>query len=83
MSVQIKDRPLPTDVTLRVPVYRRQGIIASLVAAIAAFAANRRLRRAARRHRSGAAPPVPDWLREDLGLPPLPPRLPEWWEQRW
>ena len=81
------DRPLPTDITLRVPevprpagtIYRRQGVIASLVsAAFAPLVEWRGWRR--KRWRSGAEPPVPDWLREDVGLPPAPPRLPEWWE---
>jgi hypothetical protein len=26
----------------------------------------------------------PDDIRKDIGLPPLPPKLPDWWErQRW
>ena len=87
MSVQIKDRldpVLPTDITVRVPVaYRRQGVIASLFAGVIAVGANWRLDRAHKRHRSGYAPLPPHWLREDIGLPPLPPTLPEWWEQRW
>jgi len=62
------------------PVYRRKGILASLLSAVAAFLANLRLRRASRRYRSGKAPPVPEWLREDIGLEPLPPRLPDWWQ---
>jgi hypothetical protein len=87
MSVQTKDRidpVLPTDITVRVPTtYRKQGVSASLLGAIIAVGANWRLDRAHRRYRSGHAQPVPDWLRDDLGLPPLPPKLPEWWEQRW
>lgn len=80
------DPPLPTDITLRVPVvprrtaiYRHEGIIASLVSAVVAHLVDWRLRRKDRR-RSGASPPVPDWLREDVGLPPAPPRFPDWWE---
>jgi hypothetical protein len=88
MSVQIKDRVdnpvLPTDITLRVPaIARKPGNIASLLGAIIAVGANWRLDRAHRRYRSGRAPHVPDHLRDDLGLPPLPPKLPDWWEQRW
>jgi hypothetical protein len=87
MFVQSKDRidsVLPTDITLRVPnVYRRPGIVASLLIGIVAVGAKYRLDRAHRRHRSAYAPPVPAHLREDIGLPPLSPKLPEWWEQRW
>lgn len=79
---QVFDRPLPSDITLRVPVYRRRGVIASLIGALVAFRANRRLRWAARRHRSYRAPPIPDHLRADIGLPPQPQRLPNWWEQQ-
>jgi hypothetical protein len=87
MSVQTKGRidpALPTDITPRVPiVYRRQGGFASLLASIVAVGANYRLDRAHRRYRSGYAPPIPDYLREDIGLPPLPPTFHQWWEQRW
>ncbi|HHY50018.1 MAG TPA: hypothetical protein GYA10_09755 [Alphaproteobacteria bacterium] len=78
----INSRPLPTDVTPRQPIYRRQGIVAALLTALAVHAANRRLRQIARRFRRGTAPEIPNYLREDLGLPPLPPRLPSWWEIR-
>jgi hypothetical protein len=77
------DSPLPTDITHRVPVYRRKGIVASLVAAVVTLGANRRLSRASRRYRSGNSPPVPDYLRQDIGLSPLPPKLPDWWEKKW
>jgi hypothetical protein len=77
----LSDSALPSDVTLRAPAYRRKGIIAALVAAGAALLANRKLRRASHRYRSGRAPPVPDWLREDVGLPPLPRKFPDWWER--
>ena len=78
------DQPvLPTDITPRAPIRARQGIVASLVSALVALTANRRLRRASRRYRSGNSPPVPDYLREDVGLPPLPAPLPNWWERRW
>jgi hypothetical protein len=87
MSVQTKDRidpVLPSDVTPRVRTfYRRHGVIASLLASIVAVGANYRLDRAHGRYKSGYAPPVPDHLRQDIGLAPLPPKLPEWWEQRW
>lgn len=76
------DRPLPTDVTHRVPVYRRQGIIASLVARVLAELSGRRqLRRITRWYRAKAIDEeVPDHLREDVGLPPRPERLISWWE---
>ena len=86
MSVQLKDRAnepaLPTDITLRAPIYRRQGIIASLVASLAGLAANRRLKQLSRRYRTAGLPPVPDYLREDIGLPPLPPPITQWWEPK-
>lgn len=79
------DPPLPSDITLRVPVvyrqksiYRREGIVISLVSAFAAHLVDWRLRRKDR-SRSGASPPVPDWLREDVGLPPAPPKFLDWW----
>jgi len=74
------DRPLPSDITMRVPIYRRRGVIASLIGAIVSYRANRRLRWAAKRYRNYVAPEVPDHLRADIGLPPLPPRLPTRWE---
>lgn len=73
-------RPLPSDVTLRVPfTYRRRGIVASLLSAIGTWSANRRLDRA-RRGQELFPQEIPNWLREDLGLPPLPPRIRLWWE---
>ncbi len=87
MSVQTKGRidpVLPTDITPRVPVVtRRQGAFASLLASIVAVGANYRLDRAHGRYKSGYAPPIPDYLRQDIGLPPLPPKIHQWWEQRW
>ena len=73
-------RPLPTDVTLRVPaIYRRRGIIASLFSVIGTWLANRRLDRA-RRPDLRFPENIPPWLREDIGLPPPPPRIRTWWE---
>jgi hypothetical protein len=75
------DRPLPSDITMRTPVYRRRGVIASLIAdALAAWSARRQLRRITRQYRGLSPQPIPDYLREDIGLPPLPKRLPNWWE---
>lgn len=79
----IGDRALPSDVTPRAPIYRRQGVLASLLARLAYWGADRQLRRASRRYLDGSAPAIPDYLREDLGLAPLPPRLPGWWEIKW
>ena len=64
------------------PVYRRNGIIAALLVVLATRSANRQLAKATRRYRSGRTPDVPDYLRDDLGLPPLPPPLVQWWEVR-
>ena len=67
-----------------IPAVRPRGILERLRLALAIHAANRRLRRASRRYRSGNSPPVPSWLREDLGLPPEHhwPPLSNWWELR-
>ena len=76
MSLDVKNHvdtpPLPSDITQRTHTYRRQGIVASLISMITGIVANRRLARASQRFRSGDAPMVPAWLREDLGLPPEP-----------
>jgi hypothetical protein len=84
MSYDLEDYrygPLPSDITLRTPVYRRRGIIGSLIAdAIAAWSARRQLARITRQYRARAIEEVPDYLRADIGLPPLPKRLPNWWE---
>jgi hypothetical protein len=34
-------------------------------------------------HFADTAPPVPSWLREDVGLPSERPTLPEAWDLRW
>jgi hypothetical protein len=81
----VADNPaLPSDVTLRAPIYRRRGVIASLIATFAARAsADRQLGRITRRYRRQPGPfDIPDYLREDIGLAPLPPKLPQWWEVR-
>ena len=71
-------RPLPSDITLRTPVvYRRRGIVAWLLSAIGTWLANRRLDR---RRRVRYPEEIPNWLREDLGLPPLPPATRMWWK---
>ena len=74
------DRALPTDITPRTPVYRRQGIIAALIARLVARATTRRMMRRLARPKGYRAQEVPDYLREDIGLPPLPPRPPDRWE---
>lgn len=81
MSVQIQtsiDAVLPTDITIRVPVVARRspGIVAELVARVAAGLATWQENRAAER----LASDVPSWLREDIGLPPEPHRHKQWWE---
>jgi hypothetical protein len=83
MSVETRSRVdpvLPPDVTLRVPgLYRAQGLVTALLASIVLAGINYRLDRAhGRRRRYRHAPPVPERLREDIGLPPPLPRLPEW-----
>jgi hypothetical protein len=87
MSLDLKhdyeDLPLPSDITLRTPVYRRQGIIASLAAAIVTMSVNRRLRQISHRFRSNGAPDIPDYLREDIGLPPNAPAFKQWWDVKW
>jgi hypothetical protein len=60
-----------------------QGMVAVLLASIVAAGVNFRLDPSRRRHRRHYGPPSADLLREDIGLLPLPPRLPEWWEQHW
>jgi hypothetical protein len=80
---RLSDSSLPSDVTLRSPLYRRQGIVASLLMALAVMSANRQLRRATRGYKSGRAPMIPDYLREDIGLTPLPPPIVQWWEVKW
>ncbi len=73
-------RPLPNDIALRMPtIYRRRGVIASALTSIGTWLANRRLDRA-RRGTELFPQEIPNWLREDLGLPPLPPRIRLWWE---
>jgi hypothetical protein len=77
------DSALPSDVTLRAPIYRRRGIIASLIATtIARWSARRQLDRIARQYRRQPPVELPNYLREDIGLPPLPPRSSGWWEIR-
>ena len=84
MSYDLEDyryRPLPSDITMRTPVYRRRGIIGSLIAnAVAVWSAKRQLARITRQYRTGPVQEIPDHLRADIGLPPLPKRLPNWWE---
>lgn len=84
----ISSDTLPTDVTLRTPVYRKQSVVAALIlVALARWSAQRQLARITKRYRRKPVRPVlprdiPNYLREDLGLPPLPPPLPAWWEFR-
>jgi hypothetical protein len=58
--------------------YRRRGVIAITLSGIGAwFASRRRDRKRPRRLYPGE---IPGWLREDLGLPPLPPPIRTWWQ---
>jgi hypothetical protein len=75
------DAPLPTDVTLRTPIYRRHGIIASLIASGFTRLASRGSRPGKRR--GGNAPPLSDHLRRDIGLPTESSRSPVWEDIRW
>ena len=63
------------------PVSRRPGLIAAIIATIANWVERRAEQRVRRPRRPGRAPPVPDSLRADVGLPPLPQRLPDWWDR--
>ena len=66
-------RPLPSDITLRVSVYSRRGVVAALVAGFLKawnrWQEKRELSRLADSTRF-----LPDYLREDIGLPPAPPQ---------
>jgi hypothetical protein len=53
------------------PMETRTSLGERLVSAFLSIGANARLQRAARRHRSRGSPPVPAWLRQDLGLPEI------------
>jgi hypothetical protein len=60
----------------------RPRVAGALVSAVVTMLANAQLARAARRHRSRGSPPVPSFLRHDLGLPPA---EEQWWRamDRW
>jgi hypothetical protein len=68
-----QNRPLPSDITLRNPVYRREGIIAALIAGLATVRAKWQEAREISRL-VNATRDLPDYIREDIGLPPAPPQ---------
>jgi hypothetical protein len=77
------EAPLPSDITVRVPVYRRRrGLGAAFLEAIARWSAMRELRRITHRRHRLSERDIPNYLREDIGLMPLPPAFPSWWEHR-
>lgn len=77
------ERPLPSDVTLRAPVYRRQGIIASLLAGLVrAWSRYKEAREISRF--TDSADELPSYLRKDIGLPRAAPPSPGPWDlMRW
>jgi hypothetical protein len=54
----------------RAPAHTHVGIAGALVSVVVTTLANAQLARAARRHKSRGSPPVPGFLRRDLGLMP-------------
>ncbi len=52
------------------PLHIHAGIAGALVSAVVTTLANAQLARAARRYSSRGSPPVPSYLRRDLGLMP-------------
>jgi hypothetical protein len=68
------DRPLPSDISLRNPIYRSRGIVASLFSRVAVAWGKWREEQELRRL-AAEADHLPDRLREDIGLPPAPPPL--------
>ena len=59
----------------------RPGIAGAVISAVVTMLANAQLARASKRHRSRGSPPVPAYLRRDLGLPDDE----QWWRSidRW
>ena len=55
-----------------VPMVRgdRIGLFDRLTAAVRALLPTSNRARPKRRHRSRGSPPLPDWLRRDIGMPP-------------
>ena len=60
----------------------RPGIAGAVISAVVTMLANAQLARASKRHRSRGSPPVPSYLRHDLGLRP---EHEQWWRaiDRW
>lgn len=74
----------PTGSTPRTPIYRRRGIVASLLVSLikSLFDTDGRRRRRTGRS-SGNAPPLSDRLKRDIGLPIESPRSVAWNDLRW
>lgn len=85
MLFQIEDSgdfaALPTDITLRTPIYRRQGIIATAIVSVVSFAFGPTRPRGDKRQ-GGKPPPLSNHLRRDIGLEPES-RSPVWDDIRW
>lgn len=79
MSYPVRDlihqaRPEPAR-RAPVPVMRRRGIIASLLGTVlTVLSARRQLARITRHYRASPPQDLPDYLRADIGLPPVQPR---------
>lgn len=67
---------------LHVPVPAYQNIFARLIATLRARAATKRLMRHLRPMKPMRADLLPNRIREDIGLPALPPPLPTEWKLR-
>lgn len=58
--------------------YRRRGVVTTTLSGMGAWFASRRLTR--QRPERLYPNEIPGWLREDLGLPSLPPPIRTWWQ---
>jgi len=75
MTLEVKDRIRPHHLRVAPP---RVGLVQRMFAVIATIQANRQLARAARRYKSRGSPPIPPYLRHDLGLPPESEQIGHW-----
>ena len=60
---------------------RRRGLLGKLLLLVATIRTRGLLNRTLRPYRRGKSPPIPPYLRQDLGLPPEPPRA-NYWDHR-